>query len=247
MQTIEIRTSQNVAIEYELASLRDRGLGLFIDLVIIGFVTLLLVIILGGALSNSNFRDNLLTFILIVVPLFGFLAYMILFETFGNGQTPGKYVIGIRVIRIDGQDPVLSDYFLRAVFHLVETLLCTGILSAIVISSSPYRQRIGDHTAGTTVIRVRNNFRTRLADILRINSLDNYEPVYPQVRTLSESDMLIIKQALNRSRTIGNQAHDDLIYDLALHLKEVLEIKEHTNDATLFLKTLLKDYIVLTR
>jgi hypothetical protein len=141
----------------------------------------------------------------------------------------------------------MSDYFLRAIFHLVETLLCSGILGAIVISSNSHRQRIGDLTAGTTVIRVRNNFRTRLDEILRINSLENYTPVYPQVKLLAEKDMLLIKQALSRSRSIGNEVHEDLIHDLTLHLKEVLDIKELPDDAALFLKTLLKDYIVLTR
>ena len=35
MQTIEIKTTQNVTIEYELASLWERGLSTFIDLIII--------------------------------------------------------------------------------------------------------------------------------------------------------------------------------------------------------------------
>lgn len=247
MQTIEIRTTQNVDIEYELASLRDRGLALFLDFMILALFFFLLLMLFIGLFQDSATRSTLFYFLLVIVPLFAFIGYMVLFEAYNSGQTLGKKIMAIKVIRIDGQEPVMSDYFLRAIFHLVETLLCTGILGAIVISSNSHRQRIGDLTAGTTVIRVRNNFRTRLDEILRINSLENYTPVYPQVKLLAEKDMLLIKQALSRSRSIGNDVHEDLIHDLTLHLKEVLDIKELPNDAALFLRTLLKDYIVLTR
>ncbi len=247
MQTIEIRTTQNVDIEYELASLRDRGLALFLDFMILALFFFLLLMLFIGLFQDSATRSTLFYFLLVIVPLFAFIGYMVLFEAYNSGQTLGKKIMAIKVIRIDGQEPVMSDYFLRAIFHLVETLLCTGILGAIVISSNSHRQRIGDLTAGTTVIRVRNNFRTRLDEILRINSLENYTPVYPQVKLLAEKDMLLIKQALSRSRSIGNDVHEDLIHDLTLHLKEVLDIKELPDDAALFLKTLLKDYIVLTR
>jgi uncharacterized RDD family membrane protein YckC len=247
MQTIEIRTTQNVDIEYELASLRDRGLALFLDFMILALFFFLLLMMFIGLFQDSATRSTLFYFLLVIVPLFAFIGYMVLFEAYNSGQTLGKKIMAIKVIRIDGQEPVMSDYFLRAIFHLVETLLCTGILGAIVISSNSHRQRIGDLTAGTTVIRVRNNFRTRLDEILRINSLENYTPVYPQVKLLAEKDMLLIKQALSRSRSIGNDVHEDLIHDLTLHLKEVLDIKELPDDAALFLKTLLKDYIVLTR
>lgn len=247
MQTIEIKTTQNVDIEYELASLRDRGLALFLDFVILGLFYFFLTIFLMSVFPVEASRSTFFYFLLAIIPLFAFIGYMVLFEAYNNGQTLGKKIFGIKVIRIDGQEPVMNDYFLRAIFHLVETLLCSGILGAIVISSNSHQQRIGDLTAGTTVIRVRNNFRTRLEDILRINSLENYTPVYPQVRMLAEEDMLLIKQALSRSRNIGNQVHADLIHNLALHLKEVLHIDELPHDASLFLKTLLKDYIVLTR
>jgi uncharacterized RDD family membrane protein YckC len=247
MQTIEIRTTQNVDIEYELASLRDRGLALFLDFMILALFFFLLLMMFIGIFLDSATRSTLFYFLLVIVPLFAFIGYMVFFEAYNSGQTLGKKIMAIKVIRIDGQEPVMSDYFLRAIFHLVETLLCTGILGAIVISSNSHRQRIGDLTAGTTVIRVRNNFRTRLDEILRINSLENYTPVYPQVKLLAEKDMLLIKQALSRSRSIGNDVHEDLIHDLTLHLKEVLDIKELPDDAALFLKTLLKDYIVLTR
>ena len=44
MQTIDITTTQNVTIEYELATLRDRFLALLIDVMVVGTVYFILFI-----------------------------------------------------------------------------------------------------------------------------------------------------------------------------------------------------------
>ena len=106
--------------------------------------------------------------------------------------------MGIRVVRVDGQEPGLSDYLLRAVFHIVDSVFSSGILAAVFISSSSNNQRLGDMTANTTVIRLRHQLQFGLSDILGINSLDNYELTYPQVQQLAEEDMLLIKNMLAR-------------------------------------------------
>ena len=106
---------------------------------------------------------------------------------------------------------------------------------------------MGDLTANTTVIRVRNNIRFRLSDILNINSLENYEPKYPQVQQLSEQDMLLIKSVINRYRTFRNDAHEKAMKKLVDRMQTILEIEEVPRDREEFLRTLIRDYIVLTR
>jgi hypothetical protein len=103
-------------------------------------------------------------------------------------------------------------------------------------------------TAGTTVIRKRNNLRMHLKNILSIDTLDSYEPVYPQVKALNEQDMLTIKQVISRFRKYPNDAHWEVVEALAGNLREHLDIHEtQRTDDLEFLRTLLRDYIVLTR
>lgn len=246
--TIDIRTTQNVTIEYELASLRERILAFLIDSLIVGVLYFLLLVLTLSVVSEGAEESGLLFYLIIgLLPIALFLLYHLLSEVLANGQSWGKKALGIRVVRLDGREPGLSDYLLRAVFHIVDTLTSAGILAAILISTSGKNQRLGDMTANTTVIRVRHHQRFKLEDILRINTLEDYEPQYPAVRRLSEQDMLLVKNAVNRYQSHRNQAHREVIDELVGRLQELLNIEETPADKVAFLKTLIRDYIVLTR
>ena len=247
MQTIEIRTTQNVVIEYELAPLRERILAFLIDLLILTaiYIAVYLAVIspLARFASGASFFNAVLGFLAIG----GFFLYHFLSEMLAGGQTWGKKSMGIKVVRLDGQEPGLSDYLLRAAFHLVDTIFSSGILACLLILSSGKNQRLGDMTANTTVIRLRHNLRFRLEDILSIDTREHYEPQYPEVRQLSEQDMLLIKNTLNRYRTYRNPAHQEAVRQLSAHLAQLLGLPEEPQDKIEFLKTLLRDYIVITR
>jgi uncharacterized RDD family membrane protein YckC len=246
--TIDIRTTQNVTIEYELATLRDRALAYLIDFIIV--VAFYFVFIMGiiNLFSEALLGASMGLYILYgLFPLICFMGYHFLSEVLADGQSWGKKSIGIKVVRLDGKEPGLTDYLLRAVFHIIDSLFSMGIIGAMLISSSAKHQRLGDLTSNTTVIRVKHNQQFRLEDILSINSLENYEPQYPQVRQLSEQDMLLIKNVLGRFRQYRNLAHRNAVVELAERLADLLDIEEVPADPVPFLKTLIRDYIVLTR
>ncbi len=248
MSSIEIHTTQNVTIEYELATLRDRLLALGIDLLIVVVLYMAVFLSLLSAL-DTRLTDSPTAMAVIagLLPLIFFLLYQLLSEVLANGQSWGKRAMGIRVVRLDGREPGLSDYLLRAVFLLPDLVLSVGVLGALLISTSANHQRLGDMTANTVVIRVRQYRRFKLADILRIDTLAEYEPRYPAVRQLNESDMLLVKSAITRYQAIGNAAHRAVVHELSDHLRELLHIEEEPKDRIAFLKTLIRDYIVLTR
>ncbi len=246
MRSIEIRTTQNVTIEYELAALRDRFFAFFIDVLIVGTKFYILILILEpiwGLIAESSLSGRFMG----LLPIAMFVFYHLLSEILADGQSWGKKAIGIKVVRLDGKEPSLSDYLLRAVFHLVDTIFCVGIIAALLISSSNKSQRLGDMTANTAVIRVKFNLQFSLADILKINTLDDYEPTYPEVRRLSEQDMLLIKTIISRYRRYRNRAHQDVVNELVENLTTQLDIQTPPRDKISFLRTLIRDYIVLTR
>jgi hypothetical protein len=67
------------------------------------------------------------------------------------------------------------------------------------------------------------------------------------VRNLSEKDMIFIKTVLTRLQQNPNQAHEEVMEDLVTHLMPLLDVEKRPADRKEFLKTLLRDYIVLTR
>ncbi|MBK8968581.1 MAG: RDD family protein [Saprospiraceae bacterium] len=249
LKSIEITTTQNVTIEYGLARLRDRGLAWFIDLVIVlvGYLILFqfLQALSGGLLTSESGW----VIVAVLMPFLAYFLYNICFEIWNIGQTPGKMLMGTKVVRLDGKDPEWSDVVLRAVLHLVDSLFSFCVIGMVLIKTTGKSQRLGDLAANTTVIKIQDaaQYQFRLQDILSISTLDNYQPVYPQVRKLNEQDMIFIKTVLGRVQRYPNPAHEAVVEDLVTHLMPILEIDQRPGNRMEFLKTLLRDYIVLTR
>ena len=247
MATIEIRTTQNVTITYELANVRDRILAFVIDFILVIVLYYFLLFSVLAAMQNFNGIESLLPFLFYFFPIFLFVSYAFTFEVVLHGQTIGKRMTGLKVVRIDGKEPGLTDYLLRALFYLFDVILCMGVIGALLIGTTARHQRLGDLTAHTTVVRVRSRLPHHLRDLLQISSPENYEPQYPGVRQFSEQDMLLVKNTLTRYQTYRNAAHREALVQLANRLAAILELDAPPPNSEAFLKTLLRDYVVLTR
>src|SRR5678815_5035679 len=97
MAVISITTTQNIELEYELASLGERMVATIIDLVIL--VGYIILVQLFGTFSNGLFNSDVgwIAFFIIMLPV---TFYSLLSETYLNGQTVGKRVMGIKVISL---------------------------------------------------------------------------------------------------------------------------------------------------
>jgi uncharacterized RDD family membrane protein YckC len=247
-KTIDITTTQNVTIEYDLAPLRERALAWVLDLVLVIILYIMFFQFMRFLLGDGMFANMGWTMIIVLFPFLLFFFYNILFEILKGGQTPGKTAMSIKVVRLDGKDPEWSDVLLRAVLHLVDSLFSFAVIGSLLIKTTSKSQRLGDMAANTTVIKIQGlRSQFRLDDILNISTISNYEPVYPQVRSLGEKDMIYIKTVLLRFQRYPNQAHHEVVEDLVSHLMPVLNIEQRPKDRVEFLRTLLRDYIVLTR
>ncbi len=245
MPNIDIRTTQNVTIEYELAPLRERFFAFFIDLVIYMAASYVFWMVVIGLISDAitGWGARFIGLALFV----GLIVYHLLSDIIGNGQSLGKRAINLKVVRLDGLEPGIGEYLLRSVFLLLDFSFSLGVLAAILIGSTYKNQRLGDLAANTTVIRVKSQLAFRLHDILKINTLENYEPKYPAVRQMNEADMLLLKNLLTRYQNWQNAAHAEAVRKASLHVCQQLDIEAPKGNQIEFLKTLIRDYIVLTR
>ncbi|MEO0339861.1 MAG: RDD family protein [Bacteroidota bacterium] len=246
-QLIEIKTTQNVNIEYELASLRERIFAFVIDALIVAVGYTIIYLIIAPLLLDLILNYPMLGVVIGLLPFFLFLIYHFSMEYFNDGQTIGKSALNIKVVRLDGRQPHATDNLIRAFFLIVEAIFSSGVLAAIIISTTAKRQRLGDLTANTTVIRTRNHQNFRLQDILRIGTTEDYEATYPGVKQFSEEDMLLIKKVMDRYQRHFNPAHQQAINQLTDSVSKALEIPAPKDNRLEFLRTVLRDYIVLTR
>lgn len=239
MAVISITTTQNIELEYDLASLGERMVAAIIDLVII--VGYIILIELFGAFSNGLFNTDAgwIVFFIIMLPV---TFYSLLSETVLNGQTVGKRVMGIKVISLSGNQPAFSQYLIRWLFRMVDIWMSSFVLATIMVAATEKHQRLGDIVAGTTLVKTRP--RTSVHQTLYMPVVDtNYVANYPEVTQLSDSDMQLVKEVLINVSRSGNAM---LAVQTMHKIEDVLKIKSRHEDAVSFLQTLLSDYNHLT-
>ncbi len=243
MKTIQIVTPQNVLIEHELASVILRAIAFAIDQVII----ILFLIFTFIFVEMVGFRPLMSDMFLWIIVLPIYFAYSLLFEWLNYGQTLGKMMIGLKVRRLDGNEIGFTEAATRWLMRIVDIFVSAGSLAALLISSTERSQRLGDILAGTMVIRQVGGASITLENLLKINTVENYEPKYPEVQKLREEDVVLIKQTLVRYNKYNNDAHRKAVFTLSSKLEQMLEISAGKQAKQEFLRTLIKDYIVLTR
>lgn len=229
METIRVRTTQNVFIEYPIASLGDRMLAYLIDAIILTAYNFLCFFILDEYTFSTT-----VNVLIITLP---FLLYHPLFEILMNGQTPGKRQMRIKVVSLDGSSPTIGAYLMRWLFRLVEVFALRGALAIVTIAASGRGQRLGDVAAGTSVVKLVRQEATS-SDNVFASAEEGYEPSFLQAAQLNDRDLGTIYDALEVSRDTGNPVPVNMLTD---KVKSVLGIESDLPPVK-FLYTIIKDH-----
>ena len=100
------------------------------------------------------FRWVLGIWFVLIVSFFLNWFYHTVFEIFWKGQSPGKKIMGIRVVRGDGSPVNPGASFLRNLLRFVDTFFNLSLIAFICMISSKSFKRIGDWTADTMVVYI---------------------------------------------------------------------------------------------
>jgi uncharacterized RDD family membrane protein YckC len=123
-------------IEYDLARIGPRFFALLIDGIILGIITGVLV---GGGKGAGGVASFLVG-----------AAYYWYFLTQQNGQTPGKRMMGIRVIKVNGDPLQAADVIVRYIGYYINSFVFgIGWIWALFDKDS---QGWHDKLAGTYVV-----------------------------------------------------------------------------------------------
>jgi uncharacterized RDD family membrane protein YckC len=159
-----LQTPESVELDFALGGIGSRGLAwvidrtiIFVSLTILGLITAYIYAyaVLPTIVENlgANF-DTINLWALAIAVLLYFVVtngYFIAFETSWHGQTPGKRLAKIRVVRDNGQPIGLREASLRSLLEPVDFSLL--FLGAFLIAFSRSEKRLGDFVAGTLVIQ----------------------------------------------------------------------------------------------
>ena len=231
MDNIRIQTTQNVDIEYELASIGDRIWATLLDYLFLA--AYILFIILIASLTKGAIFESGAVVLLLFLPI---LLYDLICEVFFQGKSFGKMIMKIKVVKLDGTQANFGAYLLRWLLRIIDTRLFSGAVALIAILINGKGQRVGDMAAGTTVIKLKQ--KVKLSDTILNKVQPDYTLVFPQVSKLSDNDIAIIKDVVQVCiRSNNNEA----LEKLAEKTKEIMGVTVNMPHVQ-FLSTVVQDY-----
>ncbi len=243
MSELQINTTQNVNISFKAASLGERILAFFIDLVVIASYLAAIFYILGS-LGLLDLKDQWSMIAVISLVSLPAMFYTLLSEIYLEGQTLGKKALKIKVVKIDGFQASFLDYFMRWVFRLIDIYLIggTGAVAILSVAISKDSQRLGGMASGTAVISVKNLYNINSTILENID--ESYKATYPSVINLSDNDMRIIKDTY---KTAFKAKDYKTIDKLRIKVEEITKTKKGELKNSEYLKIIMKDYTHFTQ
>jgi uncharacterized RDD family membrane protein YckC len=245
MSELSINTTQNVKINFIAATTGERIGSYFIDLAIkVAYVIVITMVFfywlkLGLLLDKLDNWSRMSIIFLFYLPV---IIYSITLESIFEGQTIGKKIVKIKVVKIDGYQAGFGDYLMRWFFRLVDISIFSGLIALITVASSKKGQRLGDMVAGTSVITLKNKINISHTILEDIGSA--YVPTYPLVIKLSDNDMRIVKETFQKADAKNDY---ETIIKLVSKVESVTGIKNQSGNQRDFLRTILKDYNFYTQ
>ena len=234
MTKIKITTTQNIDIEYELATVFERIVAWLIDFFVI-IAYLLIAATISGMLFDR--RDLNYGFLGLATPV---LLYHFLSEWLLNGRSLGKMAMRLKVVRLDGSPPHVGNYLIRWVFRLIDCdpFFFYGSFGIGAITMNAKGQRFGDLMAGTTVIKMERQIS--MSDTMFTETHDGYQLVYPQVSRLSDTDVNTLTDVL---RLYQRERNVKLLNITANRVCHILSVNPARNqDAETFIRHIIYDY-----
>lgn len=245
-ETLIIETPERVPLAFALASIGNRFLAVAID----HFIQYLSMILIAWAfismtgINLSALEESPQSFftempkwtlaLMVLVIFIVFAAYFIIFEWLWNGQTPGKRLLKLRVIREDGRPITIWEAVARNLLRIFDTfpgfVIPVYSIGLISIFLSSRDQRIGDMFAGTVVVRERLDeaptfaeaFSNPISDAAfrRVQKRTDFQT---NVNLLSESEIEVIESFLRRRWDLTERQRLWMAWRIALPIMHKLK------------------------
>src|SRR5262249_4931348 len=159
--------------------------------------------VLGGARLFRGFSTSLAAVLMILIGFCVYWGYFALFEIVWNGQTPGKRLTGIRVIKDTGRPINAYESIARNVLRAIDFLPGLYAIGVVVMMLDRSSRRLGDFVAGPIVV-----YDRRGADIPALHSApDDATVPLPQI---TAEELALIEAYLMRRTDLDPVVRDEM-------------------------------------
>ena len=218
-----IVTPEAVLLEFSEAGIGSRSLAFLIDLVArIG----LLYAVLFAMGAAGLVIDETVVVVVLAATTFGIvLAYPVVCETVWNGRTPGKMLVGLRVVTIEGAPVRFRHAAIRSALGLVDFVIGAGAVAIVSALATRHSQRLGDLAAGTIVIRERHAAASSQPIVFRPPPGWEAFAAALDVGPLGEDAYVLVRAYLLRVMQLRQPARDERAAALTAAISEAIGIR----------------------
>jgi uncharacterized RDD family membrane protein YckC len=265
-ESLIIETPERVPLAFALASIGNRFLAVaidhFIQFFLIFTIGYLMYALAGIGADDSSFEmiasemPKWTVAILIILASLVFSGYFIFFEWIWSGQTPGKKLMKLRVIREDGRPVTLWESVARNLLRIVDAIpgFVVPIYSVglITVFLSRRDQRIGDMFAGTVVIRERSDEAPTFEETFTTDRLSDSafrrvfqpSPFKADMSGLTDGEMEVVENFLRRRFELSDRQRLWMAWRVALPIMFKIKPSYEKDDFNYeaFLEELLHRY-----
>jgi uncharacterized RDD family membrane protein YckC len=257
-ETLVIETPERVSLHFALASLGNRFLACAFDHAV-QVATLIIIFIAFYYIADyaawgNRLRDapKWVQALLIIFVFLIFSSYFTFFEWLWNGQTPGKKLLKLRVIREDGRPITFWEAFVRNLLRTFDMMpapfYSVGLISVFI---SRRDQRVGDLVAGSCVVREREAEAPDFDQVFAAPVSDaalrrSFKPAQftIDIDALTEMEIEVVETFLRRRWDLPDAARQWMAWRVALPIMYRLRPQYDLNTFTYegFLEELLHRY-----
>lgn len=213
-----VETPERVWFRYRLAGPAQRAAAWTIDLMAQGVLIALAGAVATGLGVVTGIGEVGMGFVMLALFAVQWL-YGAVFETLLDGRTPGKVVLELRVVRLDGAPARFQHFALRNLVRAADFLPTAFGLGVLVMAFDPYFRRMGDWVAGTVVVAEN---KSAMLDGVRIEPpvTEEERQALPVRVDLRPEELEVIEAFLRRRRLLNDQRAEELATNFGPALSE---------------------------
>lgn len=218
-----VETPEQVSLGLQLAGLGSRVLATIVDWMVVALLFIAAVFAMALA-SLPGMGGAWLTALFVIVFFLLQWGYFALFEAFRKGQTPGKRMVGIRVVMDTGHPVTVQAAIIRNLIRIVDLQPgFSGLVGVAFMLFHPQARRLGDMVAGTVVARGARSGTPRdiaeppppppSSNATRVTSLRG-------AARLADQEFRVLNEFLERSAKLPKPAYHNLVTRLSNQFAE---------------------------
>ena len=248
---IDIETPEKIIFSYTISSTGARIVSYSIDAFIqILFILILYLIVYANQGFNfSGSSHGLFTELSGLFAAFAFLlyflvqwGYFIFFEVITEGQSPGKKLMKIRVIKTNGESLDFATIILRNLLRAVDAFPVYHLLGGIVSIADSKSRRLGDIVSDTIVVReiAFNLKEPDFITLFRASSAQSAFTLYN--KRLNEEELYILRRFLNENSKLSTIKQHEIAFRLAQKIKKQLHIQGEIDNPMTFIERIYRGH-----